>query len=259
MITWILDKHVDKVRGASTPFETQARRRGHTVHALRDSLIPQTVDVSHITCETPTIVRGSHGFVNLVHRQLDPQPGGFVHASNFSMDTYVPILKDLCLNVNYQVVSFGDFLTHRHTFKGDLFVKPLDDIKQFNGLIIKDQQEIGDAHYTKFRKWFRPSDTCKLAVCAAQQIGAEYRVVVVNQQVITGSHYKVELGVAPDSALTFVNQITHLWNPTLVYVVDVAETPLGYKIVEYNQFGTSGMYACDQDLILDALEQLYGV
>jgi hypothetical protein len=96
-------------------------------------------------------------------------------------------------------------------------------------------------------------------VCAAQQIGAEYRVVVVNKQVITGSSYKIEEGVAPDSALTFVNQVAHVWNPTLVYVVDVAETATGYKIVEYNQFGTSGMYACDQNLILDALEQLYGV
>ena len=259
MITWILDKHVDKVRGAATPFEAEAARRGHTVHALRDSLIPQTVDVHHITCDTPTIVRGSHGFVNHVHRELSPQPGAFLHATNFSMDSYVPILKDLCLNEHYQVVTFADFLTHRHMFKGDLFVKPLEDIKQFNGLVIKDQQEIGDVHYTKFRKWFRPTDTCKIAVCAAQEVGAEYRVVVINQQAITGSSYKIEEGVAPDSALTFVNQVTQIWNPQTVYVVDVAITPSGYKIVEYNQFGTSGLYACDQVLIVDALEQLYSV
>jgi hypothetical protein len=259
MITWILDKHVDKVRGAATPFETEAKRRGHIVHALRDSLIPQTVDVSDITCATPTIVRGSHGFVNHVHRELSPKPGGFLHATNFSMASYVPILKDLCLNANYQVVTFGEFLTHRHMFTGDLFVKPLEDIKQFNGLVIKDQQDIGDAHYTKFRKWFRPADTCKIAVCAAQEVGAEYRVVVVNKQAITGSSYQIEEGLAPYSAIQFVNQITQIWNPMMVYVVDVATTAAGYKIVEYNQFGTSGLYACDQVLIVDALEQLYSV
>jgi hypothetical protein len=39
MITWILDKYVDRVRGAPTPFIEEASKRGHIIHRSKDPMV----------------------------------------------------------------------------------------------------------------------------------------------------------------------------------------------------------------------------
>lgn len=253
MITWILDQHVDRVRGASTPFIAAARQRHHIVYGLRDSLIPKPIDLTGITVSGPTVVRGSHGFVNYVQKELDPSPGGFMHPTNFQSSTYAPVLKEHCLNEVFQVIEFGDF--DRIKNRPALFVKPLDEMKRFSGIVVKGSQTLEEAHVERYGKWLRPTDSCKMAVSVAKEIYDEYRVVVVAGIAITGSTY--DMKEMPSQTLAFVDETDKIWHPADVYVVDVATTPNGLKVIEYNQFGTSAMYACNQEQILDALERYF--
>ena len=257
MITWIIDQHVDKLRGAATPFLEIARARGHIVHGLRDSILPMPIDLTNISVASPCVVRGSHGFVNYVHKELSPQPGAFVHESNFQLSNCHPDILPLTLNANHQVVTYGDFLKNRSKFTGALFVKPLEEMKLFNGLVIPDQQDIGHVHFEKYRKWFNPDHDVKLLVSPAVQIDAEYRVVVVNKQVITASTYPMLDAEVPDHVIRSAQVAANIWSPMPVYVLDIAVTDRGNKIVEYNQFGTSAMYACDQEKIIQALENYF--
>lgn len=253
MITWILDQHVDKVKGRKTPFIKEALLRKHTVYGLRDSLIPKPIDLSNIVVNYPTIVRGSHGFVNHVQQALKPNPGGFLHGTNFQLSTYAPILNKLCINDRFEVYDYVSF--KKNTLGVDLFVKPLDDLKKFNGIVVKPNQTLADAHTEKFSKWFEPDDLTRISVCSAKQISNEYRVVVVNKKAITGSTYDSVGDIAPVEVLKFADQCVNIWNPADVYVIDIAETSIGYKIVEYNQFSTSAMYNCNESLIIDSLEK----
>lgn len=254
MITWIIDQHVDKLRGAPTPFLEIARDRGHVVHGLRDSILPMPIDLTNIAVTSPCVVRGSHGFVNHVHKELSPQPGAFVHESNFQPSNYDHRIVPLTLNASYQVVTYGDFLKNRSDFPGALFVKPLEQMKLFNGLVIQDQQDIGHAHFEKYRKWFNPDHAVKLLVSPAMQVDTEYRVVVINKRVITASTYSMHDADVPEHVITFAQSAANIWSPMPVYVLDVATTDQGNRIVEYNQFGTSAMYACDQEEIVKSLE-----
>lgn len=257
MLTWVIDQHVDRVKGVKTPFIDEARKRGHIVHGLRDSLIPKQLDVSGITISGPTIVRGSHGFVNYVQRELNPSPGGFLNPANFEPTVFSPLFKDLFLNYGYQTTTYGDFVANRDTFKGKIFVKPLDNIKLFNGITLEDDEDLSDRHYHIFSKWFAPESNATIVVSPAKEIGKEYRFVVVDKIPVAASEYKVEhKGQAPIDAHDFVKELTKIWNPMPVYVVDIAETNEGYKIVEYNQFGSSGVYECNQSDTIDALEEL---
>ena len=257
MITWILDKHVDRVRNAPTPFFEGALKRNHIVHGLRDSLLPKPVDLTGIELSGPTIVRGSHGFVNYVQKELNPLPGGFTHPTNFQMTTYIPIMKEFCLNDDFGIIEYGTFNNHSvyytHLGTQPVFVKPLEDLKKFSGVVVNPKQTIKEAHIEKYGKWIEPNDDCKIIITGIKKVIDEYRVVVVNGKAITMSTYDSQ-PIIKLSVMEFVNEATQVWNPAAVYVVDIAKTPNGNKIVEYNQFSTSEMYACDQEKIIDALE-----
>jgi hypothetical protein len=253
VITWILDQHVDRVRNAPTPFIEAARNRHHRVYGLRDSLIPKPIELTGITTSDSTIVRGSHGFVNYVQHELNPSPGGFTHPTNFQPSTYTPILKDHCLNEDFQMIEYGNF--GKIGKRPALFIKPLEEMKRFSGVIVRGDQSIEEAHIEKYGKWLRPNDSCKMMVSEAKEIYSEYRVVVIDGKAITGSTYDAKSEI-PNQVLEFVDQIDESWRPAEVYVVDVVTTPTGIKILEYNQFGTSAMYACNQERIIDALIEM---
>lgn len=256
MLTWIFDMHVDKIKGVETPFVPMAKKYNHTIYCLRDSYLPQKIDFTEITLNGPTIIRGSHGFVNLAHEKLNPQPGGFIHPTNFQLSVYGPVLKDLVLNFKHKIITYDDFLLNRSNFKGDIFVKPAENLKAFTGLVITDNDnEIADAHFRKFGKWIPLAKDCKIIISSAVDISKEYRFVIVDGVPITGAFYNEtdsSLDV-PDSVWETAKEIASLWQPADVFVADIAETSEGNKLVEYNQFSTSAMYACNQEKIVQAL------
>lgn len=254
MITWIFDKYVDRSKGRSTPLINDAVNRGHIVHCLRDSIIPKSIDLTGITVKGPTIIRGSHGFVNYVESILHPSPGGFLHPSNFQLPVYSPMIGDLCLNSNHSIIEYGDLRNNRYDFPNDIFVKPLNDMKKFNGITLNNGITLEQAYLIKYEKQLQLLDNLKIIVSPVIEIFSEYRIVVVNRTPITGSSYNDDINV-PNDIFDTVKQLTQIWNPTDVYVVDIATTKNGNKVVEYNQFSTSALYACDQKLIVEALEK----
>lgn len=253
MITWILDKHVDRVRGAPTPFIDEAQKRGHKIYGLRDSIIPKAIDLTGVVISEHTIVRGSHGFVNYVQKELNPLPGGFLHPTNFQLATYAPILGEWCLNNDFFIIEYGVFVHNRYEF-GRVFVKPLDEMKKFSGIVLESRQDLEQAHRLKYGKFLPIPETTKMIVSPAKEIDAEFRIIVVDGKPITGSTYDITKPNVPDDVMETAETVAKIWNPADVYVVDIAQTSHGNKVIEYNQFSTSAIYACDQGKIVDALE-----
>ena len=46
------------------------------------------------------------------------------------------------------------------------------------------------------------------------------------------------------------------WHPSYAYVMDIARTPDGFKLIEYNCINASGFYACDCNDIVWGLVNL---
>jgi len=257
MLTWIIDKHVDRVRGAQTPFIDEALKRGHIVHALRDSIIPKEVDLTGITATGPTLVRGSHGFVNYVERELNPNPGGFTHHENFKLSVYAKAIGEYCLNHEYHIITYDQFIHDREQY-GSVFVKPHGDLKRFTGVVVPLGDMLDAAHYRKFGKWIPLDHQTEIIVAPVIEVKDEFRIVVVNGKPITGSTYDVNNPLpVPDNMMATAAEVAAIWNPAVVYVVDIGRTPAGNKVVEYNQFSTSAMYNCDQGAIVDALVHFF--
>jgi hypothetical protein len=83
----------------------------------------------------------------------------------------------------------------------------------------------------------------------------EYRLIVVNNQVVSGYSYKIN-GVAtyrpaPQEIISFAQTLAHL-GPDLVYCLDIGKTnenTLG--VIECNCFNGSGIYGDHTNIILN--------
>jgi len=48
------------------------------------------------------------------------------------------------------------------------------------------------------------------------------------------------------------------WQPAEAFVIDIAKTYDGLKVIEINNFNSSGFYSCDVYKIVDSIERLIG-
>lgn len=144
-----------------------------------------------------------------------------------------------------------------------IFIRPCDDDKAFKGRVLgvdgfapwrKARLEESDAS-GKF-----PRDL-EVAMSSVKEIYTEFRFFVVDGQVVTGSQYRsgdtdcfTEEIPAPIQA--FAQSMVDLWQPARAFVIDIAETPEGPKIIEINNLNSSAFYACNAGKLVQAIEAM---
>ena len=102
----------------------------------------------------------------------------------------------------------------------------------------------------------------EIVVSSIKQIYNECRLFIVDGKVVTASMYKAGNRVMGDPNvdqryLDFTQEMTDIWSPSIGFVMDVADTPNGLKIIEINNLNSAGFYACDTFKIIDSIERLY--
>ena len=142
---------------------------------------------------------------------------------------------------------------------GALFIKPADGGKLLSGTVLEPGRSLFDAHYAMHRRWTPLPDDFRLLLARVRTIFAEWRFVIVGNEVAASSQYKIGSVLtsrpgAPEGAEAVANTVAkHSWRPTDVFVADVAETEDGFRLLELNTFGTSGLYDCDLTAIVQSV------
>lgn len=163
----------------------------------------------------------------------------------------------LMLNFDSQVLRFKEARLEEPSF-----IRPVDDSKYFAGRVF-DPEEFHDWQHkvVDLDLDFGTSLTSetRIQVCKPKTIFAEYRFWVVNGFVVTMSLYKRGSKVVYDSRVDegivdFVKRCIKIWKPHRAFVIDVAETPEGMRIVEINTINAAGFYAGDVSALVLALE-----
>lgn len=208
------------------------------------------------------ILRGSVGFAAWAHNNYSISPGAFP-STLMGAATWLPIYGDLALNANAVITTYGDFERRRVQYEnqlgGAIFIKPAGGGKLISGIVLEPERPLFDAHYSKYRRWQDVPDDYPVILAQAQTVYTEWRFVIANREIIAKSQYKFRADLetstnVPDEAVAFADKIAkHQWQPSEVFVTDVASTPAGYKLVELNTFGTSGLYECDLRAIVKAV------
>jgi len=148
------------------------------------------------------------------------------------------------------------------------FIRPVADTKAFVGQVM----DLGELRAWQERLLAispedRPSLDGDTPIMAATKktIYAETRTWIVGGRVVTASGYK--LGTLPrqtppdevEPRITeFAQACADEWCPNRAFVLDVADTDQGLRIVEINNLNSAGFYKGDVHRLIAAIEQLEG-
>ena len=205
-----------------------------------------------------------HGSFQLRQKVLDErpewQPGAVCDPQNFVWTTYAPrIPKGLMLNPEWEVSTTAALMAQATEGKlGECFVRPDSGNKPFGGTVFSGDRVLWPA---MTRMFVRYGGDIPIIVCPLKSIQAEYRLIVVHGTVVAGSRYILDdcLDLAPEypaAAVRVAEEAAQHWSPGPAFVVDVAQTPKGYLVVEMNAFSTADWYGADVLAVLLAAERI---
>lgn len=220
----------------------------HNYEGSVDDIDEEFIDESgHI------MVLGSISLANIA-KERGWHPGNFLN-ENFHYNNWKKNFGEHLLNYDSQMGLFHSIEPKWDTF----FIRPCKDTKDFDGAVFTKEE------FTKWRnKELSNSGVCEfenseVVISPTKHIYAEYRFFVVDGKLITGSQYKKDFKLHPSSdidstVLEFAQNMIDLWHPARAFVIDIAKTDNGLKVIEINNFNSAGFYQSDVSKIIDAIE-----
>lgn len=206
---------------------------------------------------------GSLNLAKQIQRETSWQPGTFCNLKNFKCQTYYCHLGEYLLNQDYIMLPLKELIRRKDyicdLFGANIFVRPDCGDKAFTGKVVNYHDISLDAFDYGF---YYEDDSILTIVSSAKKIDKEWRFVVCDHKVITGSQYKIncELEVEkgyPQDAFDFAQKIADIkWQPDSCYTIDVSLSEGKYSILEINSFSCSGMYDCDANIIVKEVSKV---
>ena len=159
---------------------------------------------------------------------------------------------DNILNPNAKVLRFADVTAD---LLGDTtFIRPALDSKSFSGRVYERKEFLSwqrEVLHVVGTDTSEPLNMDTLVVLSPPvNIQSETRFFVVNGEIVTGSLYKRGRQVfysedINDTVRDFACYCVDKWKPNPAFVIDIAETDNGLKVVEANCLNAAGFYAAD--------------
>lgn len=206
------------------------------------------------------VIMGTYTLAEIA-RNLGWTPGSF-HNENFDYKVQSIHWREAMLNYEARYSRFADVSPY---WDRPFFIRPVHDTKSFIGQVMD---------WPSFKLWregvlaLTPEDQPTIVadtpvmVAPKREIFTETRVWMVDGRAVTASLYKFgtikryeERGPRTEECL-FAEDLARRWQPARAYVVDVADTQDGHKVVEVNNFNCAGFYAGDMQRLVAAVENM---
>ncbi len=185
-------------------------------------------------------------------------PGSFLN-DNHDYRVWRQHYGDYLLNAEAHVCRFADVKPSWPKF----FIRPCEDSKTFSGMVT-DWPEFKDWQHKviNLKETYTTlnSDTM-VSYGPVKTIRKEYRFFVVDGEIVGESTYKVGIrvvynGLVDDTAKVFCKAMIAHWCPARAFVIDVAMTDDGMKVIEINCINSAGFYAIDVQRFVQAIETM---
>lgn len=278
---WVLNSNLYRERGYDRLLEILPRMgiRFATVKSVpgTDRFLAADADTFAMTAEEQetapepfidtsgaVIICGSYTLAKIAKKR-GWRPGAFIDNLDYlTMASKLP--ADWLLNPDATILSFKDV-----RIDDERFIRPVEDSKAFSGRVYK------PAEWADFQggalkaldvegavPGFSLDVNTPVIVSTPVDIFTETRFFVVDGKVITHGRYKrgnrvvgrIVNDPADPHVIEHAQRVADFWQPQPAFVVDIAETPDGLKIVEYNSLTCAGFYSADVYKIVEALENL---
>lgn len=229
-------------------------------------VVPFTEDLSdeqqtipHIVPTGNVMVCGSTTLAKIAKKR-GWTPGSFLN-ENHDYRVWKQAYGKHLLNADAKVCRFADVQSDWSPF----FIRPCEDSKSFPGLVtdwedfVEWQHKVINLHetYTSLN-----ADTM-VSYGPLKTILKEFRFFVVDGRIVGESLYKIGTRVVYNEVVDydakwFASSMIEHWQPARAFVIDVAATDDGYRVIEINCINSAGFYAIDVAKFVMAIESMIG-
>ena len=250
------------------PLLDEIRRQGMGAEAISHRALnreagPIVIEGRLLEADACVIGYGTFPFARQIMLHLQWLPGAWCAAENLDCATYYAHYGGYLLNQNYAILAGVEAIRQRDWLfsvfgrGGRVFIRPTSCLKLFVGRCV-DRESFAAALAPA-----RYDPTTLVVVAAPQSISREWRLVVIDGQVVSGSQYAVngsraitadcptEVREFAESMLTAVR-----WRPDPAFMLDVCESAGRLWLVELNSFSGSWLYGCDLRAVVAAAGEL---
>lgn len=228
-----------------------------------------------------------YGSLNFGHKlkKTSLVPGVYLNEKAFECTSYYPALGNKLIHHNYMMLPFGDLLRMKdklyENFHSDkIFLRPNSGNKQFTGMVAKYKNY---EECIKLAGFYDVEPDLLVVASPVYDLDKEWRFVIVNQEVISGSLYrdwsspqKITPGTITRDYILMnshskaeecndrlawmsAQQTALKYNPDICYTIDIAKinNPMGvsYGVLEVGCFSCAGLYGNDLDKVVDAVSK----
>jgi hypothetical protein len=231
---------------------------------LEIDIIPFTGQLPDFKKDKHSIFYGSTTMGELVYKDSSLNKGFFFDFSAFSIANYFDKWGQHMLNYGALVTSFSELMSKAYDTNKLLFIRPDDDSKSFSGEV-KKYGEIRD-WYDKLKMFDNTSLSLdsKIVVSEPYHLRYEWRLWIVNKQVVAASKYREDFKLkkergCPEAVIQFAKQRCHEYIPHNIFVMDICETGNSYYIVECGCLNSAGFYKADINAIVSSVTEYFSM
>lgn len=254
---WLLQENLGN-EDAFAPLVANLKKFDQQIHMAK--VIPFIGEITpDLETEGKVICFGAYSMRKLAQRkQWNP---GVYDIEWFPYQSLIDVLGNDVLNCDAGFGKFGEINPSSNEF----FLRPTHDGKEFPGVVMSKchlkerQHRIIDLKLADNGSTL--TEHTEVMYASIKKIYNEYRYFIVDGKAVTGSRYKMGNRVIYgdtdgniDIAQKFANRLSnHINHP---YVLDIALTDQGYKVIELNTLNCAGFYAIDiQKLVMALIEK----
>lgn len=261
-VKWAISTEIFR-REAAPQIDAALDRAG--IEYFQSAFDQNTREYADIPYETTdcVVMYGPIQFIRKKNRGYIPGAYGFKRDTDTSY-YFTQLPKDWFFNEDRIYLPFGLIGSSKELLHGlfgnHIFIRPDSGFKSFTGFDVTLDKLDEELNALRQLKNPFPNEMCLIS--KAKPIKAEYRLVVCNQQVVTGSQYRWDdrLDIRIDihhECFQFAERVAAAaWQLDAVYTVDIFLCEeRGPRIGEFNSFASSGLYNCDTDAIVSAVSE----
>lgn len=159
-----------------------------------------------------------------------------------------------------ELTRLKDFLYRTYGKDDKIFIRPSTNDKVFNGEVVEDFRF---DRWHELSKVYEPKPELLCVVSKPSIIHSEYRLVIANGKVVTGSQYKIGgmvqslEGMCLPSLIAYAEEVASVWQPHPIFVMDVATTRDDKAhVVEIGPINGAGLYKCDIRAVVQAMAEI---
>ncbi len=207
-----------------------------------------------------------HGSLNNASRIIKEcfwSLGAFCDIAAFSCSKWYPEFAPFLIHEKWkqttvvELVSYPDAILKSIGGEDGFFVRPDSPLKPFSGRVLtKENLSLEALDYG----FYYDDKELPIIVTPLKEIREEWRFVIVDSVVITGSSYEADgraenISSVPQDVWDFAQKVAaNAKAPEDVYVLDICEADGDHRVLEINPFSGADLYNCDREKIVSAID-----